>query len=390
MKLVSLGMHTPTDSFYSNLPLRSGPIYDVMARPELYHKVPGDWYIIVTDVENSTIAVEQGKQQMIHLAATGSIVACLNIARDAGIDIPFFFGGDGATLLVPDSLRLACLSALQLHQQRCSSSFGFHLRVGARNVGDIRVQTGVLELLKFKRNNLHTMPIVIGDALHIAEKQIKNNDENNLDTAAMNYNLNLEGMECKWDKIRPPKNQNEVLSLIIYATFVSQQFEVYADVLQKIEEIYGDDHKRHPVTPKRLKMVHRINRIKDEVKMKYAKVTGLELSRSWLRSIMGRIYLKSTRKGQDYVRDMIQLTETLLIDGAINTVITGTIKQRESLIAYLDQLESQDQIKYGFYSSKTSVLSCYVTALDDYHIHFLDGEDGGYTQAARVLKKKLR
>ncbi|MFT5165733.1 MAG: hypothetical protein ACI8P3_000961, partial [Saprospiraceae bacterium] len=40
--------------------------------------------------------------------------------------------------------------------------------------------------------------------------------------------------------------------------------------------------------------------------------------------------------------------------------------------------------------SQESVMSCYVRNRDDQHIHFVDGSQGGYTQAAIMLKKKLR
>jgi hypothetical protein len=378
------------ENFYQNLNKYYGSIHEVMSRKRDYEDVPDSWNIIVTDVENSTQAVKNGDQQMVHLAATGSIVACLNIAREQDMEIPFFFGGDGATLLIPDTILKSCLFALRLHQERCELSFDFHLRVGYRKVGAMYKKGAVLKILKYKRNDLHIMPIIIGNALQMAEREIKNFPDQDDSVEAMAYNLNLEGMECKWDKIKPPRDQQEVLSLIITAQKVDEQFELYSNILEQIELIYGDDTKRHPVTAKRLKMVNHLSRIKKEVKMKYKKVTGKEVTVSWIRALFGKFFVKHSSTGKSYVQDMIQLTETLLIDGAINTVITGTVKQRKQLLTYLDELEAAGSINYGYYSSKTSVLSCFVTAIDDYHVHFLDGEDGGYTQASKILKAKLR
>ena len=154
--------------------------------------------------------------------------------------------------------------------------------------------------------------------------------------------------------------------------------------------IYGDDTIRHPIVAKRLKMVNSLSRIKDEVKMKFKNVTPGKLVSSWWRGVMGGWFTKNTQKGKNYINDLIQLTETLLLDGSINTVITGNVKQREQLLEYLDGLENDHLINYGYYSSSSSVLSCFVTAIDDYHIHFLDGENGGYTQASKVLKAKMK
>jgi Protein of unknown function (DUF3095) len=55
----------------------------------------------------------------------------------------------------------------------------------------------------------------------------------------------------------------------------------------------------------------------------------------------------------------------------------------------LQQLEADGDILYGLHISGESVMSCYVRNLDDQHVHFIDGADGGYTKAAGVLKKKI-
>jgi hypothetical protein len=375
-------------SFYSQLHLHHGALHELLLDETAFTEVPQEWNIIVTDIKDSTQAVQDGKQQLVNLAATGSIVACLNISRAKGIDIPFFFGGDGATLLVPNEILPDCLFALQLHQERCSLSFDFFLRVGHRNVNQLKEEGAQLRIAKYKRNDLHMMPIILGDALQLAEVSIKERESQEA-IEQMAYNLNLQGMECKWDKIKPPQKGNEVLSLIISAASVASQSELYSEVLKKIDLIYGEDIIRHPVSAGKLKMVHHLSRFKNEVQMKYKEVTTGKVAASWWRSVAGSIFTKYTRPGKNYLDDLIQLTETLLLDGSINTVITGEAAQRDELLAYLDQLEKEKKLKYGYYTSSSSVLSCFVTAIDDYHIHFLDGDNGGYTQASKVLKAKM-
>jgi len=76
--------------FYKNLFSQVGPLKQLITKASCFTDVPDSWHILVTDVENSTAIFEKGNQQLVHLAATGSIVACLNIARAQGIAIPFF------------------------------------------------------------------------------------------------------------------------------------------------------------------------------------------------------------------------------------------------------------------------------------------------------------
>ena len=255
----------------------------------------------------------------------------------------------------------------------------------------MRSQGCKLFISKFKRNLYHVMPLIVGDALQRAESEIKGNEPQDFGIEELQTRmLNLEGMECKWDKISPPQDENEVLSLIINATDVSYQHDAYSAILQRIDEIYGEDTERNPVSLKHLKMINRLSQLKNEVKIKYATSNLRQIISSLARSVLGKFYVRFTEKGRNYLNELIQLTEVLLLDGSINTVITGSIKQREELFEMLDNLERNHQINYGFYSSKSSILSCYVTAIDDYHIHFLDGDNGGYTQASKILKKKLR
>jgi len=378
-------------NFYSDLHVHTGELVDIYSNNHYFCDVPEDWYIVVTDVESSTIAVQNGKQQEVNLAATGSIVACLNIAREAGIDVPFFFGGDGATLLIPDLILEKYLQALTYHQERCYTSFDFFLRVGYRTVKEMKQRGCVLKISKFKRNSYHIMPLIQGNALQRAESEIKSNEPQDLGLKHLqNQYLNLEGMECKWDKISPPEEENEILSLIITAQDVEQQHDVYSAILKEIDDIYGDDNKRNPVTMKRLRMANSLSQLKNEVQVKYASSDLRRMLSAAARTLFGKVYVKYSEKGRNYLNELIQLTEVLLLDGSINTVIAGTKEQRLELFKMLDNMERNAQINYGFYSSSSSILSCYVTALDDYHIHFLDGDNGGYTQASKVLKKKLR
>ena len=114
-----------------------------------------------------------------------------------------------------------------------------------------------------------------------------------------------------------------------------------------------------------------------------------ELLKSWLTMILGPFYFRTT-KGQHYLRQLVEMSDTLVMDGKINTVMSGSAVQRKALIHFLDALEAKDTIRYGIHLSSASIMSCYVRDLKDDHIHFVDGAEGGYTKAAMVLKAKLK
>src|SRR5450432_1769980 len=100
------------DLFYSRLPVNEIPLADLLTEEHLFYKVPENWFVVITDIKNSTLAIQQGLHETVNLVATGSIVAVLNIAYRAGLSVPFFFGGDGATFILPPSILDAAMQAL--------------------------------------------------------------------------------------------------------------------------------------------------------------------------------------------------------------------------------------------------------------------------------------
>ena len=89
-----------------------------------------------------------------------------------------------------------------------------------------------------------------------------------------------------------------------------------------------------------------------------------------------------------YIDLMIKNTDDIKIDDYLRMVIDVSASQKNEIIHFLDQLESEDQIKYGVHYSDSAVFTCLVSSLD-VHTHFIDGNDGGYSIAAKGLKNKL-
>lgn len=79
-----------------------------------------------------------------------------------------------------------------------------------------------------------------------------------------------------------------------------------------------------------------------------------------------------------------------MLDGFLNTVISGTDKQVNRLKILLDELESNNEIIYGMHITHASIMSCYIEDREEKHIHFVDGTEGGYTSAAIMFKEKLK
>jgi len=378
-----------SDQFYSDLKVNRMPLPELFTRTELFYEVPEDWQVIITDIRNSTAAVLGGLHETVNLVATGSIVTVLNIVFKANLTVPFFFGGDGATFIVPPSILNQCRGALSLYRQNTLENFELDLRTGTVPVAEIRAQGERLRISKFSSSGMFTIPVVLGNGLSYAEKLIKGEDYHPGEVESVNEELDLSGMQCRWDKIPPPENTYEIVTLLAISAKGADQAKAFQKVMRQIDRIYGTPEKRQPISLPKLKLTTTFNKFGAEQRISTGHVNLLRTAEMWLKAVFGYFYFK-TEGGKKYLRSMIEMADTLVIDGKINTVISGTEAQRLQLQEALTGLETEGEIIYGLYVSRESVMSCYVRNMEDDHIHFVDGSEGGYTKAAGLMKLKLR
>jgi hypothetical protein len=377
-----------TDQFYNDLPANRMALADLLVKVSLFNPVPANWHVIITDIKGSTQAVQSGLHETVNLIATGSIVTVLNLAFRAGITVPFFFGGDGATFVVPPSIVDQAMQGLLLYQLNTSENFNLELRVGVVPVQEIYREGHELNISKFSLSEAFSIPVVLGKGLSFAEQLIKAEDYLFTSELAPAAELDLSGMQCRWDKIDPPEHSQEIVTLLIMAVGLVSPALIFSKVIRHIDEIYGPPQKRQPISVAKLKLKSSFDRLSVEMRARIGKIRFFELLKSWLINLYGYIYFQ-TESGKNYLNRLVEMSDTLVMDGRINTVISGNQAQRFQLLKVLDELEQAGEVLYGMHVSGDSVMSCYVRDLKDGHIHFVDGAEGGYTQAARQLKTKL-
>ncbi len=376
-------------SFYKNLVVHKTKLKKLLKNEQLFTKVPEDWFIIITDIKNSSIVIERGLHNEVNLAATGSIVAVLNYIKTNKLpEVPYFYGGDGVTFLIPGNVHQSILGVLNTHQRHIKQSFNLDLRVGEIQVKDIFKANQKLVIGKIKLNKYLTIPIVLGNGLKYAEHVIKKEYYLHEDNKSNLHVVNLEGMECRWNEIEPPKSIQKVICLLINCSNDQIQSDVYQQIISEIEIIFGDLNKRKPISVEKLKLDATIPKIRKEMYARIGKYNFGYMIKNWLITNIGRFYFKYFKEGKEYVYKVSQLSDTIMIDGTINTVITGEQYQIDKLVSFLDTLESKNTITYGIHTTHGCVMSCYVENRKNKHIHFVDGTEGGYTSAARVFKSK--
>src|SRR5436853_252508 len=125
------------EHFYQNLPSVEGSLKTLLRQPSTFQSVPADWQVIVADIQGSTKATLEGRGRDINTLAASCVIACLNLAKKHGVEIPFLYGGDGATLVVPASVEQEMVEALKALRANAHQTYTLRLRVGSLPVAKI-------------------------------------------------------------------------------------------------------------------------------------------------------------------------------------------------------------------------------------------------------------
>lgn len=103
----------------------------------------------------------------------------------------------------------------------------------------------------------------MGSGLSYAERKVKElKSTDNEQGKLLNKKINLEGMECRWDKIKPAKSKDKVLCLLVNCNDNSLQASVYARVLKKIENVFGNLEQRKPIEVSELRLEATFKKLK--------------------------------------------------------------------------------------------------------------------------------
>src|SRR6266567_344256 len=158
-----------TLNFYHDLPVLKS--FAEAIETDRHAQVPGDWWIVIADVIDSTKAIEAGAYKKVNTVGVACIAAVVNV--DRSVDMPFVFGGDGATFAVPDALRERAIPALREAQRLSRESFALLLRVGLVRVSDLLDKGLRVRLAKVRLSPNVTQPTFSGRGWEEAERMVK-------------------------------------------------------------------------------------------------------------------------------------------------------------------------------------------------------------------------
>ncbi len=384
-----------SNTFYADLPAytRFLDILDEAA----YTAVPSDWFLLLTDVRGSTQAIQNGRYREVNLVGASSIVAVLNVAGETAV--PFVFGGDGATLLVPPSLRQAAQEALLATQAMAKAAFSLDLRVGVVPVSDI-VAHKPLRVAKFRPSPHYEQAMFSGGGLTLAERLLKAPGSPYELPPVPDAQADFSGLECRWQDI--PGEQGEILSLLVLAQagHGESSHAVYRDLLQALTQIYGEGMAYSPIQRDNIRVTLNWKELNGETAVRVGNGRWARFKYQlgvWLGSFLFRAFLlpfnRPTQSGEPWSRYLELVEETAdyrKYDDTLRMILSSSPAQRGRLEAYLAAQRAAGRLAYGLHVTDRATLTCLVFERMGRQVHFVDGADGGYALAAQALKRQLQ
>lgn len=366
--------------FYKNL--RSFSDEKNIFNESFYNLLPDDWSIIITDIKSSTQAIEDGFFKAVNTIGVASILAAKNACN--GIEIPFIFGGDGATIFIPSEMTTKTYSALSVTQFTAAEQFNLDLRICIIPMTEIKVRGGEIYIAKRKLSQSANLAMAKGNGLSIAENLTKNSNDYSQTFSKSDYKSAHAGFVCKF---KPVKSKNgQILTIMVQAC--NDNFEVYREILNHINKTavhinINNDYKTVQYSDKSTfvesKLFHRgikkyLVFVKNSITMNFV---------SFIFNLLHKPLLS--------FKDLEKNTDQLKFDNTLRTILDVSPLQRDQILHYLSTMQTQNKIFYGYHLSEAALMTCYIgSSPDDEHFHFIDGDDGGYAVAAQKLKQNIK
>ena len=384
-----------SSGFYSRLPILNS--FFEIGNPDHYHALPEDWFVGVTDIVNSTEAIQNNRYKKVNILGVSPIIGVLNTINHQ--ELPYNFGGDGCIICIPSTLVRQAKAVFSACQQIGKAEYDLELRAALIPIKRIRDDGFDVKVARFKVSDQYQQAAFMGGGAEYAEVLLKSPDYGlDGDDAGTASEVNFDGLECRWQEVSQP--DKTVGSILIKCNPQSDAPQtVYNATLNKLSEIYGFDTKTNPLHVSELDMTMSISKLMDEVKFRTFGESWIKrvlyILKAEAQTLLGKFFMRfdcrtSATDWSLYKPDMAINSDSRKFDDMLRLVISGTEDQHQAFEDYLHQKFNDSILAYGIHYSDSALITCMVQKYHREHVHFVDGKDGGYAYASRALKRRLK
>ena len=221
--------------------------------------------------------------------------------------------------------------------------------------------------------------------MYFADKLIKSTPKYLVKTDHKQEESSFDRISCRWNPIK--SHQGIILTLMIKA----KSFENYKSIQESLERIIGSDEKKiNPVKVDEMDYMKLAQIYKRETKYDTSQLSLSSIKRK-VEILFCFFIFKLFRPFQSkrlykYTQSMSKHTDYRKFDDILRMVVDCSQEQVKEIIKILNGISD---IKYGYSCSDHALMTCLVFGLNEgEHIHFIGGANGGYTEAAKMMKSQ--
>ena len=374
-------------SFYASVPLCTE--FDRAADPAWYRPLPEGWQVGNADIVGSTAAKAAGRAKAVNLAGAAVIAGVTNAL--GGTEIPYVFGGDGASFAVPPELAGRAAEALAAVARWAARDMELPMRVGMGPVEAVRAAGLDVQVGRYAASASVNYAMFAGGGLRWAEREIKLG-RFRVAEAAEDAQPDLDGLSCNWEAI--PSSLGLIVTLMVNPAGAHDDARFVALVAQLNALLADPRHVKSPLPaqgppmrfpPTGLSLLARVRRKPGEWAWVRRAQLALEALFNYLVLTLG-IRIGGFDPGR-YRREIVDNADFRGYDDGLRMTVDCTPLQAERIEALLRRAHAQGIARFGLHREAEALMTC-IAPLPSHsdHVHFIDGATGGYTLAAAQLK----
>ena len=382
---------TPTGNFYTDI--TSFDNFSQVANIDHYKIVPDDWFVIIADIQGSTRAIGEGRYKEVNMIGAACINAVLNISAQG--EIPYVFGGDGATLLTPPNRVDACKKTLLAVRRLAEAKFNLSLRVGIVPVSSINAtDRHRVMVAKYQLSPGNVLATFSGGGTELAERWIKSSSDYLIEDSGVDKSPDLSGLSCRWE---PLASENGVMLSVLIQAVADQESvnsRIYTSLIDALGEIsVAAGNQGKPMSDKNMKFRWPPRGLGAEIDATVGERSHLFWAlRLYLYSLfqwcLDRYDLTvGGYRGRQYRVELRSNTDYRRFDDTLRILLDCSLAQADEIDKMLALRAESGELVYGLHRADSALMTCLVFNLEKgEHIHFVDGNDGGFTSAAKNMK----
>ena len=365
--------------------------FDRVVDGDVYQPLPDDWWLGVTDVVHSTQAIAEGRYKAVNMAGAAVLSAVMNAI--GGRDFPFVFGGDGAAFAVgPGDAETARL-AMARTARWSADELGLELRAGMISLRDIRAAGRDILVARYAPSRSVRYAMFAGGGLEWADEELKRG-RFAVAPAPKGVLPDLTGLSCRWEAITA--RRGVILSLIVRRG-LDADMQAFTSVVRRLLALLdGEERQAHPVTPANLVFNWQPTGVRLEVLASRGRLPmALRALQVRLHAVMASVLFRTGMRlgGFDptHYREQTALnTDFRKFGDGLHMTVDCSLATAERIEALLAEAQAAGAVRFGAFRQNAALMTCIVPSpLGDDHLHFIDGAQGGYAEAARQLKSEF-